>query len=79
MTYSRNSRINQTAPIIFLTERDLATRHQRSVKAVQYQRITGGGVPFVKFGRSVRYRLADVEAWEDAHLRTSTSDSGGAK
>lgn len=67
---------NQT---ICLTEVDLAKRHQRSVKSVQYQRITGGGVPFIKFGRSVRYRLADVEAWEEAHLRVSTSDTGGAK
>lgn len=66
---------NQT---IFLTEGDLAKRHQRSVKSVQHQRITGGGVPFIKFGRSVRYRLADVEAWEEAHLRVSTSDTGGA-
>jgi predicted DNA-binding transcriptional regulator AlpA len=73
------TRTLETNPTIFLTEKDLAERHQRSVKAVQYQRITGGGVPFVKFGRSVRYRLADVEAWEEAHLRVSTSDNGGAK
>lgn len=68
-----------TDPTIFLTEGDLARRHQRSVKSVQYQRITGGGVPFIKFGRSVRYRLADVEVWEESHLRISTSDTGGAK
>jgi hypothetical protein len=25
------------------------------------------GPPFLKFGRAVRYRLADIQAWIDAH------------
>jgi hypothetical protein len=33
----------ETNPTFCLTEVDLAKRHQRSVKSVQYQRITGGG------------------------------------
>jgi hypothetical protein len=61
----------------FLTETELAARQHRSVKTIRNERLTGRGIPFVKFGRSVRYRLADVIIYEDAHLRTSTSDQGG--
>jgi hypothetical protein len=61
----------------FLTESDLAARQNRSVKGIQKDRVAGGGVPFVKFGRTVRYRLSDVVAFENAHLRRSTSDRGG--
>jgi hypothetical protein len=61
----------------FLDENQLAARHQRSVKTLRNERLRGGGIPYVKWGRSVRYRLSDVEAWEQAHLRRSTSDVGG--
>lgn len=59
-----------------LREEDVARRQGRSVKTLQNQRVTGGGIPFLKLGRSVRYRLADVVAWETAHLRRSTSEGG---
>ena len=61
----------------FLTEHGLAERQARSVKTIRNERVLGRGVPFIKIGRLVRYRLSDVEAWEQAHLRTSTSDVGG--
>jgi len=61
----------------FLTEREVAERQSRSVRTLQNQRVVGGGIPFVKFGRSVRYRLSDIEAWESDHLQTNTS--GGAR
>jgi hypothetical protein len=57
----------------FLTEQQLAERHQRSVKTIRNERVAGVGVPFVKIGRHVRYRLSDVEAYEQDHLRTSTA------
>lgn len=59
----------------FLTEQELATRQRRSVKTLQADRLKGGGVPFVKLGRSVRYRLSDIMDWEDAHVMRSTSDT----
>ena len=80
-----NSQFNKLhAPIIeqpvalipqdrLMTEKDVALRQGRSVKTLQNQRVTGGGIPFLKLGRSVRYRLTDVIAWEEANLRTSTS------
>ncbi|MET3900670.1 hypothetical protein ABIB57_004636 [Devosia sp. UYZn731] len=61
----------------FITEHELATRQRRSVKTLQADRLKGGGVPFVKFGRAVRYRMSDVLAWEAASVRRSTSDVGG--
>lgn len=61
---------------VFLTKRQLADRHQRSVKTLQNLRVAGGGIPYLKIGRSVRYRLSDVIAWEDRNMRRSTSDEG---
>lgn len=70
----------QTLPIadhlkeIFLTEPQLAARHQRSAKTLRNARVSGGYIRFVRIGRSVRYRLSDVIAYEQAHLMRSTSD-----
>lgn len=61
----------------FLNEYELAERHKRSVKTVRNERLRGAGVPFVRIGRSVRYRLSDVERFERERLCTSTSDKGG--
>lgn len=36
----------------------------------------GGGPPFVRIGRTVRYRLVDLALWLDSQTRTSTSDDG---
>jgi hypothetical protein len=46
----------------FLTEKQLAERHQLSVKTLRNARVYGGYVPFVKIGRCVRYRLSEVMA-----------------
>lgn len=37
-------------------------------------RWAGGGPPFVKVGRAVRYPLDELHAWMRARLRTSTTD-----
>lgn len=39
-------------------------------------RIGPARIPFVKIGRSVRYRKSDVLAFIDANIRQSTSDGG---
>lgn len=70
---------DQRAEIAFrqylLTERQLAERWQlASSKKLQADRVSGKGCPFVRIGRCVRYRLSDVLAYEDANLRTSTSE-----
>ena len=58
---------------VFLTERQLAERHQRSVKTLRNARVYGGYIPFVKIGRSVRYRFSDVIRYEEANMLESTS------
>ena len=67
------------AETVFLTEHQLAARQQRSVKTIRNDRLYGRGVPFVKIGRSVRYRMVDVIACEESNLRRSTSDIGGRR
>lgn len=61
---------------LYLTEDELAVRQHRSVKTIQNERQKGGGVPFRKFGRAVRYHIDDVELWEAERTRRSTSDTG---
>ena len=37
-------------------------------------RLTGGGPSYVKLGRAVRYRRADLDAWVVSRLTRSTSE-----
>jgi hypothetical protein len=61
----------------FLTEKQLATRHQRCEKTLRNDRLSKIGIPYYKFERSVRYALSDVLAYERAHTMTSTSSTEG--
>lgn len=36
-------------------------------------RLTGGGPKYIKLGRTVLYDQADLDAWLNAHRRSSTS------
>src|ERR1044071_8203018 len=58
-----------------LNEKQLAARWGVSVRTLQAARVKGSGVAFVRIGRSVRYRLEDVLVYEQARLRTNTSES----
>jgi hypothetical protein len=59
-----------------LTEKQVAALLEVSVKTLQGWRYRGCGPRFVKFGRLVRYRMTDLEAFVLEALRTSTSDRG---
>lgn len=37
-------------------------------------RVSGGGPPFIKYGRTVVYDVVDLTAWLSARRKTSTSD-----
>lgn len=37
-------------------------------------RLSGAGPTFTKMGRSVRYRMSDIEKWIDARQANSTSE-----
>lgn len=49
-----------------------------SVRTLEGLRLRGGGPPYVKLLRSVRYRRGDGLAWAMGKLRRSTSDRGEA-
>jgi predicted DNA-binding transcriptional regulator AlpA len=49
-----------------------------TVSTLEKDRWEGGGPPYVKMGRLVRYRPADVRAWIAERVRSSTSDPGEA-
>lgn len=61
---------------VFLTEQQLAQRWNISRKKLQADRWKGGGVPYCKFGRAVRFKLSDVLAFESANTHRHTSDGG---
>jgi hypothetical protein len=63
-------------PVAYLNEMQLAERWGLSVKTVRKWRLVGGGPRYRKFGTAVRYAVIDVEAFEEAAARTSTSDPG---
>lgn len=54
-------------------EQQLSIRWGISIKKLQADRLKGGSIPFIRLGRAVRYRYADVVAWEERNLRTSTT------
>ena len=52
---------------IYFTEKQTADRYLISVKSLQAHRWKGTGLPYVKIGRLVRYRLSDLLESEKAN------------
>lgn len=61
-----------------LLPREVAERLRMSVGHLANWRVTGEGPRYIKFGRKVLYPLVEVEAFENAHLRTATSVRPGS-
>ena len=57
-------------PTIFLTDEQLAERWQCHRKTLIRWRSTGIGPKFVKINNQVRYKLSDVEAFEESNTVT---------
>jgi predicted DNA-binding transcriptional regulator AlpA len=57
-----------------LTQREAASVLRLSERTLERSRVTGDGPPFVKAGRRVLYRPADIDAWIASRVRTSTSE-----
>lgn len=55
-----------------MTQTELAERWRLSEATLERWRTESGGPLFLKLGNHVRYRLQDVEAFEEAALRGST-------
>jgi hypothetical protein len=62
----------------YLTEGDAAAFLHVSQRTLQGWRWRGGGPPFLKLGRAVRYEPHQLREWIDRQRRTSTSDAGRA-
>jgi len=58
----------------YLTPQEVAAYTKIAVSSLAKARVYGGGIPFVKIGRSVRYRRADVDAFMAERVITSTSE-----
>lgn len=52
-----------------LNTRQLAERWGCGVQTLANMRYRGGGPRWIKVGRLVRYRVADIEAYENAQAR----------
>ena len=61
-----------------LTQSDAAKLLRLSERTLERLRLQGGGPPYIKCGRSVRYRETDLEAWIAQRIVSSTSDVGCA-
>lgn len=57
-----------TSPSPWLTRGELSQRLQIPVSTLNVWGCQGKGPRFAKFGRHVRYRLEDVEQWEDSQF-----------
>lgn len=55
-----------------LAPTELAQRLAKSTAVLANWRYLGIGPQFIKLGRSVRYRVGDVEAWLDEQTRHQT-------
>lgn len=63
-----------------MTQTELAERWRISEATLERWRTESAGPPFLKLGNQVRYRLQDVEAFEEAALRgTTKADDDSAK
>ncbi|MEZ5814426.1 MAG: helix-turn-helix domain-containing protein [Alphaproteobacteria bacterium] len=60
-----------------ITEKEAATLLNCSTHKLQRDRRIGNGLPYYKVGRSVKYRLSDIEAYLEKQRFTSTSEYGG--
>ncbi len=52
-----------------LTQKQVAQRWALSERTLERWRCTGEGPVYVKLGCSVRYRIADIEAFEQAGIQ----------
>jgi len=65
---------NPSQPAVddLLTEGEAARLRRQSIRTLQAERLRGAGCSYVKLGRSVRYRRADVMSFIEANLRKAT-------
>jgi predicted DNA-binding transcriptional regulator AlpA len=60
--------------LAMLTQSECAEHLRLSERTLERFRVSGIGPKFVRMGKSVRYRLCDVEAWIASRFVGSTSE-----
>ena len=71
-TSQTNSSNNSQASL--LKEHEVSKIIQRPVATLRRERWARKGIRFVKIGRSVRYRLSDIEEYIEANLIATTQE-----
>ena len=54
---------NETMSVVLLTEKEVQDLYKLNVKTLQRERCSGSGIPYVKLGRRVRYKVSDINAY----------------
>lgn len=52
---------------VLFSQETVAAIRDCSLATLERDRWIGSGVPFVKIGRSVRYRKSDIHTWLESH------------
>ena len=55
-------------PAALINEKDAAAFLAMSVHYLRQARVKGRGPAYARFGRSIRYRPADLDAWLSTHM-----------
>lgn len=63
---NEQERFPKSAANAYWSEGQVATRLCISVQWLRKERALARGIPYRKFGRSVKYKITDVLAYEDA-------------
>lgn len=58
---------------LLLTRAEVHLRFGLTQRFLEVAVVKGNGPPFIKLGRSVRYRVGDILDWIEAHRVQSTS------
>jgi excisionase family DNA binding protein len=68
-----------TPPEKHLTPAELAEREGVTLDTIYRWNWLKRGPRFIKFGRAVRYKLSDVEAWENSRIVDGEGATGAEK
>jgi predicted DNA-binding transcriptional regulator AlpA len=69
--------MSRDVPTLLLNTEEAAQAVALAPRTLIEYRLKGGGPPYCKLGRAVRYRPSDLAEWLAARVRRSTSDPGG--
>lgn len=71
-----NKKIHIASPTspIWVGEAQVSAITNMSLAWLRKKRITGGGIPYSKMGRTVKYRLDIVQEYMDQRMVSSTSE-----